>query len=556
MGAVRPRSQDRALLEGLPSTIRVDINDLRRLPPDEYGRVIERLGLLREEFRRNPQGLFVPMLTQAKFLAHAKPGSRSFYIGGNRSGKTTIGVERGIIESVDRDSLPPHLQRFKTIDRPGVRGRIVVVDFNQPLQMILDKIKEWVPRDQALGKGRNWWQGSYDVKARRFWFRNESFIEFMSQDQDVDAHAGQWLDWVMFDEEPAHEKGEAIFDENLARLQDQDGMMWMTMTPLHGMSWVFERYILPHRQGFFSSPPEGEEDLFDEDVEVFLSDTTENKHVSSQGQRRMVASLLRSGRGGREKVEARRAGKFVAIEGLVFPSFDRERHVVPPLARLPELSSDPQGPFVVEGVDPGTRFPAVLLALIELSAEGLFNVTVFDEIRPPQGTIIEEVVRLRNERLQEHGLSQPRWGVIDPSAINRSDQTGISARDEYARHGMRLSPGDNSRTVGIGRVGALLARPGGLRVTSNCRELPKEFEVNRWPSSRSRENEAPERPVKRNDHSLDALRYIVMRLPVHMILGRRSDRDIQEERARDLWKDYGVPFDEGPGVEPSPGVLA
>jgi hypothetical protein len=193
-------------------------------------------------------------------------------------------------------------------------------------------------------------------------------------------------------------------------------------------------------------------------------------------------------------------------------------------------------------IDAGARFPAMLLAFADDSG----RVTVFDEVRPPQGTVIKEVCRLGREKLQAWGIDALDYSVIDPAALNRSDQTGRSARDEYARHGFPARPGDNAVSVGIGRVTAQLEREGYLRISEVCSELLSEFLKYRWKSSKRAEDSPREGPVKRDDHSLDALRYGVMSLPE---IGKSLARD----DVKPSWH-YDMPVDvlEGQG-EPLPG---
>jgi len=58
------------------------------------------------------------------------------------------------------------------------------------------------------------WEASYDVKGKTLTYENESTLEFLTYEQDVQAHAGTSRDGVWFDEEPP----EDIFNENMLRL--------------------------------------------------------------------------------------------------------------------------------------------------------------------------------------------------------------------------------------------------------------------------------------------------------------------------------------------------
>jgi phage terminase large subunit-like protein len=499
---------------------RVDLTKLDGLPAKDRERVEQLLGRLREQYERNPLELFEPHAKQTPFLGHVAHGTRSLFLGGNRSGKTTAGVVKDICQAVDREALPAHLQQFKFWDGP-TRGRVVTPDFKQTHEVVLDKFKQWTPRDQMKGSGKNWWRNSYDAQARRLWFKNGSWIEFMSQEQEVDAFAAQNLHWVHFDEEPPYDRGRKQWDECMARLIDVDGSAWLTMTPLFGMSWVHNRYYAP----FVNGAEIGDDG---EDVLVTEVSSRENPHVSATGLSRFFKAL---GAVSKEELASREHGSFVAFEGMIYPNWSPQVHKIGPLAALPPAGAERAR--TMAWIDAGARFPALLLAY----ADDIGRVTVFDEVRPPQGTVIREVCALGRERLAAWGIKALDYSVIDPAALNRSDQTGRSARDEYARYGFRARPGDNAVSVGIGRVTALLERPGYLRVSSVCSKLTEEFLTYRWTSNKRAENAAREAPVKRDDHSLDALRYGVMSLPTP---GTRVERPPE----RPSWQ-YDMPVDVG-----------
>lgn len=511
--------------------MRIDPSAFGALPEGERAAALERLELLRRLYSENPLELFRPHVKQVPFLGHVGNGTRSFFFGGNRSGKTTAGVVKGLVQAVPRDLVPEHLQRFKFWDGP-TRGRVVTPDFKQSHEVIIDKFKQWVPRQALRGggtaRGDMWWKNAYDSQARRLWFKSGSWIEFMSQEQDVDAFSAQDLHWVHFDEEPPYDLGRKQWTECMARLIDYDGSAWMSMTPLFGMSWVHDQYYVPFSSG---EPPA----LDDEDVLITEVSSDENPHVSERGLQRFFKSL---GAISQEELASRRHGSFVAFEGMIYPAWDSRpggAHVVPPLERLPPVG--PERRIVGETIDPGARFPAVLLAF----ADDQGRVTFFDELRFSQGTPIEAVCERIKDARKAWGYV-PSFSVIDPAARNRSDQTGRSTRDEYAKHGVPARPGNNTFSVGIGRMRALMEAPGFFRVSEACTEFRREVLKYRWKGSKRAEDAPREGPVKRDDHSLDAARYWVMALPEPDLTGSRK-------AVASLAADFPVP-------EPSEGVYA
>lgn len=495
---------------------KLNFGALKGLAAEDREQAERLLGELRERLERNPLEVFQPHDKQLELLQHQGHGKITLFLGGNRAGKTTGGIIDDIIQSVDRDSVPEHLRHFKFWE-PPTRGRIVTKDFKQSHQVMLDKLQEWCPRDQMKGSGKNWWRNSYDSQARRLWFKNGSWIEFMSQEQDPAAMQAQNLHWLHFDEEPPYDLGRRQWEECMARLIDVRGSAKLTMTPLFGMSWIHDALYVPWQNG--RAPR----------VQVVQVNSFDNPHVDHQALHEYFDSLSE------EKAASRRDGSFVAFEGMIYPRWDPSVHKIDPLAALPPKGADRAR--TMAWIDAGARFPAVLLAY----ADSIGRVTVFDEIRPPQGTVIKEVCRLAKEALHGWGVDALDYSVIDPAALNRSDQTGRSARDEYARHGLPARPGDNAVSVGIGRVSALLDKPGWLRVSSVCEKLLNEFLTYRWKGSQRAEDAPREGPVKRDDHSLDALRYGVMSLP-------EPGKGLPARDEKPSWH-YDMPVDVGDQAE-------
>lgn len=81
--------------------------------------------------------------------------------------------------------------------------------------------------------------GGGDVQA------GESLLGFKSYDQGREKFQAESLDFVWFDEEPP----EDVYTEGLTRTNATDGIVWMTFTPLKGMSSVVKRFLLDKSPG-------------------------------------------------------------------------------------------------------------------------------------------------------------------------------------------------------------------------------------------------------------------------------------------------------------------
>ncbi len=83
------------------------------------------------------------------------------------------------------------------------------------------------------------WGGGGDVQAK------ESLLGFKSYDQGREKFQAETLDIVWFDEEPP----EDIYIEGLTRTNATEGIVYMTFTPLKGMSTVVKRYLVDKMPG-------------------------------------------------------------------------------------------------------------------------------------------------------------------------------------------------------------------------------------------------------------------------------------------------------------------
>jgi phage terminase large subunit len=91
---------------------------------------------------------------------------------------------------------------------------------------------------------------------------------------------------------------------------------------------------------------------------------------------------------------------------------------------------------------------------------------------------------------------RPEWTVVDPSAASMIEQ--------LHRDGITPVGADNAVMDGIRTVSSLLAADR-FKVHKSCRGLISEFPAYAWDDKAAEAGE--DKPVKAEDHSLDALRY-------------------------------------------------
>ena len=116
-------------------------------------------------------------------------------------------------------------------------------------------------------------------------------------------------------------------------------------------------------------------------------------------------------------------------------------------------------------------------------------------------------------------------------------QTGRSDQMEYADAGIYTVPGQNAVPAGINRVKTYL-ETGQLEICANCSELIDEFRRYRWSSPKQRGEDDPrEKPIKKDDHMLDALRYVVMARPITpVVVPAEPDMTLYERLAADAMR--------------------
>lgn len=242
--------------------------------------------------------------------------------------------------------------------------------------------------------------------------------------------------------------------------------------------------------------------------------STENHHLPSG----YIESLMQSWSEDRIKREV--LGSFDAFEGMVYHEFRRDVHVVKPFRIPDEWERHIR-------IDHGYRNPAAAL-LAAVSPEG--EVYVYKELYESEW-LIKEII-LGNQKEGKVGLLE-RIGAnekfntakIDPSVAARRGSTGASDYDEYLRHWPELLPplqkARNDVQVGIERVkGYLKVNPRTgrplLYIFDTCTNLLEEITTYRYPElkpAQQGKKAEMEKPMKVDDHALDALRYLIVDLP-------------------------------------------
>jgi phage terminase large subunit-like protein len=428
---------------------------------------------------RKPNNLmYKPHPKQLLFHASRKNGRQ--YIGGNRSGKTTGGINEDIWWLRGQH---PH----RPVPEPPVIGRITTVDFKNGAQkIIIPNLVQWIPPSLLINGS---WSDSYNGATHTLHLSNRSELEIMSYDQELEKFAGVPRHFVHFDEEPPKD----IFDECKARLIDYGGSWWITETPVEGMTWTFDEIYEPSVDG--TNPL----------IDVIQVAIQENIYLKPES---IIEALMGFDEDG---VNIRGTGKYIAIGGLVFKHYDPDTHVIPsgiPPAHWTHYMS----------LDAGYNNPtAVHWHAVSPTGE---VVTYYEHYRSEMTVQqhAEEIKKIeRGENTFGKRFPSPFLRIADPAIRQRSAITGLSIQIEYAQHGINLALGaKRDVNAGLDKMNNYL-RLKKWFLTESCPNLQKEmrtYERSQYATSKLREkNNKKEEPQKKNDHAIDGCRYFYSYMP-------------------------------------------
>jgi phage terminase large subunit-like protein len=438
---------------------------------------------------------YVPHTMQEKF--HKDESPIRLVVGGNRAGKTHMGVAEDIWWATDTH---PYL----TTPKPPVKIRVVGVDFNALQQIIIPKFKTLTPISQLKG---NSWASAYDVQRKVLRFANGSFIEFMSQEQKLESFAGTSRHAVHYDEECPKD----IFEECQMRLLDTDGCSWMTLTPVKGITWLYDDLYLPAVEGRL------------EGVGIIKGSTSSNPHLNKGAIERLMGGLDHDTRMIREE------GEFVAASGLVYKAFSPQMHVIEPI-NLQRLNTRAK---IYMGLDHGYNAPTAIV-WVAIFPNG--KAVVINE-RYVSECVVEEHAK-EILAFEKRNKLEIELRIADPATAQRQGVTGTSIQSEYAKHGVYLTPGNNDVLSGVDKLNTYFRPPmdpkdvPAIRITENCANLVSELKGLRWATYTSKQvanrNNLQDKIHKKNDHASDALRYVFSLLPSYSY----GENDIRDRIAR------------------------
>ncbi len=397
--------------------------------------------------------------------------------GGNRSGKTECGAVEVVYLAC---GVHPYRENKVT------EGWVVSLSRQVQRDVAQRKILEYLPASyiekivMVSGGQDSAENGIIDFILVRSEAGGLSRIGFKSCDQGREKFQGASLDYVWFDEEPPFD----IYLECKMRVLDKCGDIFGTMTPLKGLTWVYNTIYLNEKN--------------DEEVWCETMEWADNPFLSKKEIENMTKSLPA------DEIESRRYGKFMQNGGLVYNEFDENINVIEPF----NIPLDWQDTI---SIDPGLHNP-LSAHFYAVDFDG--NVYVVAEHYASQKTVeyhankIKEIAKRLNWKTDSRGYLR---ALIDSAAGQRTLASEKNVVELFYENGILVNPKVNKDLFsGISVVKSYLKTADGksrLFIFKNCVNLIREMKNYWWGDD--------DVPIKKDDHCLDELRYYLMTKPLN-----------------------------------------
>lgn len=323
--------------------------------------------------------------------------------------------------------------------------------------------------------------GSVEMAYIRHASGGKSRIGLKTYEQGRKSFEGTAKDVIWNDEEPPMD----VYQEQLLRTLTTKGMMFVTFTPLQGMSEVVLSFV--------EATPEAAE------VKLFIQAGWDDvPHLDPGEKRRLLATMLPY------QIAARTKGEPSLGSGAIYPIPSSDIEI--PAFSIPDTW--PKG----YGMDVGwNRTAAPFFA--QNVGSGIYYVYDIHYMSVGEPSSHAAAVRARGEWLR---------GVIDPAARGRSQHDGRRLIESYRGLGLNLEEADNSVEAGLLDTWTMLIE-GRLKVfTGVCEPWLREF--------RKYHRNEKGVIVKENDHAMDATRYWVRSGRDKMTVKPRTKSDRERPR--------------------------
>lgn len=454
------------------------------------------LAAAKEQYLRDHRlELFEPSPKQWDFIRAAAKKRRGCFAG-NRFGKSTIGTvedcswllgERPYIAEGDplrREGIPSH----------GVKGLVIAEDWDKVREIFTDDSSEdrlgkffyYLPRNKIsnIKKTQTGVVCQFTVTNRIDGRDRESILTFETvktfKNSPNSLESGDY-DFIHGDEPFPEQMWKAVS----RGLIDRNGAAWFLLTPLM-FPWIYDACV----EGAAANP----------DVWWWMdADMDDNPLLSAAAKELFLSQLSESER------ECRKSGKPLAYGRLVYPHFNKSKHLWNVKERgLPAgwewrtikvggseevVPKPPNHYFCGYSIDPHPQTPhAVLFTAIAPTGQVFF----FHE-RFKKSTISELALYVHAVLAGCHVGFQ----LCDPIAWNEDPETGKCWADSFIASGLDVQEASKQKSSGIIRTDDLFASDRKVYVLSGCVTFLSE--ISKYFFDRD------DKPIDKDDHLMECM---------------------------------------------------
>jgi phage terminase large subunit-like protein len=488
------------------SKVTLSLEELKKLPKDQLFELAVKLDNHQRVIKNNKLEVYLENKNSGQTAFHRAPHRIRIYLGGNRSGKTTAGVN-------EFQMLMRGIHPYRTTKLP-LKGLIVAQDFTTHVNdIIVPKIEEWFPPEVIPEKKRKKnAQGVYT----HFGLTNDGKIDIKSHDQKLKVYEGSDYDIVWFDEPPPQD----IFKAVWRGLTDRGGICFITGTPIVE-PWMYDKIC--------------EADKTDMQGNIWYQyvNSYENAKNIGEGDEELGIKRLREFEDelDPEEREARIKGHFLHLSGLIFKTWRRKDHWVKPFAW-------PEHWPIWYSVDPHPRKPWAV-SFIGFSPKGYKFLISSAYVEGICEDVARTIFEMRDAIETTGGKPKITRGYIDNYASVESMVKKVTIIDELNSHlypflpKVQTAPKNVSQKISIFKewlkVQDTKYGPMPKFMAFNCAEnmdFLYEIEHYRWAKKKGRALNAAlkDAPVKEDDDILDTI------LQVALVVGNDSDGERKEEK--------------------------
>lgn len=383
-----------------------------------------------------------------KQLAFHKCLKRNRWVfGGNRSGKTECGAVEAVYMARGIHPYRPN--------RKDVFGWVVSLSREVQRDVAQSKVLKYLPKswiaDVVMSSGRkdDYENGVIDQIKIKNVFGGLSTIGFKSCDQGREKFQGSSLDFVWFDEEPP----EDVYRECKMRVLDKKGDIFGTMTPLKGLTFVYEEIYLNSANS--------------DEVWCEFIEWADNPFLDKNEIEEFSLTLPEN------ELESRKFGRFRDDSGLVYTEFDENRHVIDPFPVPFEWQNN-------LSIDPGLNNPLSCHWYCVDYDGNVFVVAEHYEAKRDIDYHAEAIKRISDEIGWRRGYDGRIYALIDSAANQKTLASVKSVTELFYERGIAVNPNvDKNLFSGIAKVKEYF-KANKIFIFRSCVNLIRELKSYRW----------------------------------------------------------------------------